>query len=376
MGTPAPRTGRSEPESPGHEPDAPLDSAHVAALVEMAADAIIATSPEERITFWNRGAEDMFGYTAPETVGRPFDFLLPDEERTRGELEWIHRTTLEHGAIRSHETRRRRKDGTVIDVSLTRTAVYDRERHLVGFTAILRDISDRRRLERNLLTSQRLAAAGQVAAAVAHQIGAPLTALSMTIEHMRNTRCADCAGTDQMGVLQSQTDRIARLTRQLVELAKPVGVKRTQVVVGDVIAMAVGMLQSQFAQKGVQVTIALDPDLPPLKADGAQLQQALLNVLLNAHRAVAPSTGEVRIGARRQGQGAVAIIVRDNGDGIAAQDLPHIFTPFFSKAGGAGLGLAIAAQVVQAHGGSIDAESHPGSGTTCTITLPWERSDD
>jgi len=363
-----------EPPDPG-APRVPLDPAHVAALLDLSADAIITVAPDERVTSWNRGAEEMFGFTAGEMVGRTFEILLPDDERARGELQWIHQTTLAHGAIRDHETRRQRKDGTVVEVSLTRTAVRDGQGQVVGFTAILRDISDRKRLERNLLTSQRLAATGQVAAAVAHQIGAPLTALSMTIEHMRSTRCAECAGEDQMEVLQSQTDRIARLARQLVDLARPAGVKRMPVVVGELIAMAMAALQPQFAQKGVQVEIDLEPDLPSLNVDGAQLQQALLNVLLNAHRAVAPATGVVRIGAARRGPHAVIIVVRDNGDGIAAQDLPLIFTPFFSRAGGAGLGLAVAAQVVQAHGGTIDAESRPGAGTTCTITLPVDRAD-
>ncbi len=115
---------------------APLDPAHVAALLDMSADAIITVSPDERITSWNRGAAEMFGWAAEEVVGRVFDVLLPDDERARGEPAWIHRTTLAQGAIRDFETRRRRKDGTDFDVSLTRTAVYAADGTLLGWAGI------------------------------------------------------------------------------------------------------------------------------------------------------------------------------------------------------------------------------------------------
>jgi PAS domain S-box-containing protein len=355
---------------------APLDPAHIGALLDLSADAIITVSPDERITSWNRGAAEMFGWTADEMIGRRFDVLLPDDERARGELDWIHRTTLAQGAIRNYETRRRRKDGSVFDVSLTRTAVRNAAGELVGFTAILRDISDRKRLERSLLAQERLATAGQVAAGVAHEIGAPLTAIAMTVDHMLRLRCAACAGADQMKVLQSQTDRIARLARQLVDLARPAGVTRSPLQVNDVVAVAASLLRPQFNQKSVRLELELEPALGRVNADGAQLQQVVLNLLFNAHRAVAPGTGEVVVGTRRRDDRHVAITVRDNGPGIAPEDLPHVFTPFFSRTGGTGLGLAIAAQIVRAHGGTIEADAAPGRGAECTIILPIEAVSD
>src|SRR3990172_1605708 len=150
-----------------------------ASLVDLSADAILTVSPEEVITSWNRGAAQLFGWAAEEVVGRSFTVLLPDEERDLGELDWIHRTTLAQGSIRDYETRRKRKDGSIFEVSLTRTAVLDDAGQLIGFTAILRDITYRKRLERELLAGERLKTAGQVSAGIAHQIGAPLTAVSI-----------------------------------------------------------------------------------------------------------------------------------------------------------------------------------------------------
>jgi two-component system sensor histidine kinase HydH len=246
---------------------------------------------------------------------------------------------------------------------------------LLGFTAILRDISDRKRLERSLIATERLATAGQVAAGVAHEIGAPLTAIGMTVEHMLRLRCATCAGAEQMKILQSQTDRIARLARQLVDLAKPAGVTRTSIAVNDAVAVAASLLRPQFAQKGARLELELEPGLPRISADAAQLQQVVLNLLFNAHRAVPSGAGEVFVTTRRNDR-AVVITVRDNGPGIAAEDLPLVFTPFFSRTGGTGLGLAIAAQIIQAHGGTLEADSAPGRGAVCTIVLPFEAAAD
>jgi two-component system sensor histidine kinase HydH len=179
-----------------------------------------------------------------------------------------------------------------------------------------------------------------------------------------------------MKVLQSQTDRIARLARQLVDLAKPAGVTRTPLQANDVVSVATSLLRPQFAQKGARLEVELEPDLPRVSADGAQLQQVVLNLLFNAHRAVAPGSGEVQVATRRRDERTVTITVRDNGPGITEEDLPHLFTPFFSRTGGTGLGLAIAAQIIQAHGGTIEAESVPGRGAVCTIALPVEDAAD
>ena len=340
-----------------------------ASLVDLSADAILTVAPDEHIMSWNRGAEEMFGWTAAEVLGREFTLLLPDEERERGELEWIHRTTLAEGSIRDYETRRRRKDGTIIEVSLTRTAVFGDTGRLIGFSAILRDISYRKRLERELLATERLKTAGQVSAGVAHEIGAPLTAISMTVDHMLRKRCDVCVGSAEMQLLQQQTDRIARLARQLVNLARPATPALVPLPVNESVATAAALVRSQLDQHRVRIALDLGEGLPPVRGDDAQLQQVLINLLFNADRAMSGAGGEVRVATGMSGD-AVEIRVADTGPGIAATHLPQVFTPFFSATGGTGLGLALAAQIVKAHGGSIEAASPPGHGAVITIRLP------
>ncbi len=350
------------------------DPALVAAIIDPSADAILTVGADERILSWNKGAERMFGWSADEVIGEHFAMLLPEEELARGELEWIHRTTAAEGAIRNYETHRRTKDGRVIDVELTRTAVYDDAGRLLGFSAIVRNISDRKRLERQLLTAERLATAGQVAAGVAHEIGAPLTAISVAVDHMMKVRCGACVGADEMQVLLSQTDRIAKLARQLVNLAKPIGVRFAPVALNAVVEQAASLVQTQLNKNRIALDLVLAPDLPTVSADEAQLQQVIINLLFNAQRAMGDGGGRIGLSTRRAADAeCVEIVVSDDGPGIAATDLAHLFTPFFSRTGGTGLGLALAAQTVKAHGGTIEAANNKGRGASFTVRLPIPR---
>lgn len=352
------------------KPAPATDPALIVAILELAADAIITVGKDDRILSWNRGAAQMLGWTEDEVVGRDFSMLLPAEELARGEHDWLNREVKSHHVIRDFETRRRTKDGRIVEVSLTRTGVFDESGSLIGYSAILRDITERRRVERQVLKAERLATAGQVAAGVAHEIGAPLTAISMAVEQMLRQRCGVCEGATQMRLVQSQVDRIAHLARQLVDLAKPAAMTTGPVRINDLVTAAAALLHPQFHRKGARLDLALDDRLGTLHADGGQLQQVLLNVLLNAHRAVPENTGVVRVKTGRGEADSTDIVIEDNGAGIAPEDLPHLFTAFFSRSGGSGLGLALAAQIVQAHGGTIEAGAAPGGGARFSISLP------
>jgi len=353
-----------------------LDPALWAAIVELSADAIITLDANETITSWNRGAHVMMGWTAADVLGKHFRMLLPPEELDSGELDLIRSRTDADSSLRDFETRRLCKDGRVIEVSVTRTAVHV-SGALVGYSAVVRDITYRKRLERQLLASERLATAGQVAAGVAHEIGAPLTAIAMMVDHMLKTRCAACAGADQIGLLRSQTDRIARLARDLVQIAKPAGVAAVPLQIADPIRAAGALVRAQATTQRVQISLNLADGLPPVRADASQLEQVMLNLLLNAQRALADKGGTIEVTTSADAGGDwVSVEVSDNGPGIARDVLPHVFTPFFSRAGGSGLGLAIAEQIIGAHHGTIEARSREGHGATFTIRLPTGENHD
>lgn len=354
-----------------------VDPALATAIIELSADAIITMAPDETITSWNRGAEALFGWTADEVVGKHFAVLLPREELQRGELDWIRATTEAQGAIADYETRRRRKDGTVFDVSLTRTAVYAENDTVIGYSAVLRDITYRKRLERQLLASERLATAGQVAAGVAHEIGAPLTAITMMVDQLLRSRCSACGGAEQVAMLRSQTDRIAKLARDLVQIARPASGAKVALDVREPLEAACALLRGQIEKGGIRLVVELAGSLPQVRGDGPQLQQLILNLLINAQHAMGEKGGTITVRARPGAdEASVEIVVADTGPGIEPEDQPHIFTPFFSRTGGSGLGLAIADQIVSSHHGTIDAASPEGGGATFTIRLPAGTPDD
>jgi signal transduction histidine kinase len=179
-----------------------------------------------------------------------------------------------------------------------------------------------------------------------------------------------------------QLSRIARLAHGLVELAKPGELHLSRVRIGSVIERVVELMTPSLERARVRVEVEPLGALPEVQADAGQLQQVFLNLLMNAQRAL-QSRGGGRVSIRaeltrglpvvgRPVREALSLEVSDEGPGIDPTDLHYIFTPFFSRSGGSGLGLALAKQIIHAHGGTIDARSTPGHGATFTITLPVE----
>lgn len=220
-----------------------------------------------------------------------------------------------------------------------------------------------------MLQAEQLAAVGQLAASVAHEIGAPLTAITVAVEQLLRRRCGTCAyGSHDLELILSQTRRIAQLTRRLVDLARPGDPVLVHTDVQALVREACELVQATLERSGISARLRVPSVLPRVRADGHQLQQVVINLLLNAQRALGDH-GTVEVTVRPAGHW-VEIVVADDGPGIPPEDLPKIFLPFFSKSGGTGLGLPLARQIVHAHGGTIDVRSPSGAGATFTVRLP------
>ncbi|HSG81661.1 MAG TPA: PAS domain S-box protein [Gemmatimonadota bacterium] len=354
-------------------------------LVADSADAIWALDDNEHIAAWNRGAEEMFGYTSQEVIGKPITVLIPKDLIAEREPERLRKALRELGAVRDYQTRRLAKDGREVEVSLTRTVTRNGQRNSSGLASltIVRDLSQRRQVERQVIESEKLVTLGQLAASVAQEIGAPLTSIGIVVENLRRG-LGDPDAERQLEMAAQQLSRIARLTHGLVELAKPGELHLTQVQVADVIDRVLELLAPSLERARVQVAVKVDPDttLPEILADAGQLQQVFLNLLMNAERAMGPrGGGSVTIAAEltrgfpvvgRPMRQVIKVEVSDDGPGIEPADLHYIFAPFFSRSGGSGLGLALAKQIIHAHGGAIEARSSLGQGATFTVILPVE----
>jgi PAS domain S-box-containing protein len=351
-------------------------------LLADSADAIWAVDDQEQIVAWNRGAEEMFGYASDEIVGQPVTRLIPVDLIEAREPERLRKALRELGAVRDYQTRRLRKDGREVEVSLTSTVARDGASSSLASSTIVRDLSQRRQIERQAIESEKLVTLGQLAASVAQEIGTPLTAIGIVVESLRKSELGDGDAGKQLETAAQQLNRIARLTHGLVELAKPGELRLARVRLCDVVERVLELLEPSLKRASVDVVVDCQAFLPEITADAGQLQQVFLNLLMNAQRALESAGGGVVSVEAKLDRGlpvvgrpmreVIKIEFSDNGPGIDPADLPYIFAPFFSRSGGSGLGLALAKQIVHAHGGTIEARSTPGNGATFTILLPVE----
>ena len=352
------------------------------AVLAESADAIWLLDAQERVVGWSGGAEDLLGYRADEILGEPIGRLIPPDLRREREDHGLAQVLSERGAITDYETRRLRKDGTEVEVRLSRTWIRTGTGEAVGSVTVARDLSERRRVERQIIESEKLASVGQVAASVAQEIGAPITALGLLVEQMRRDPEVVERYEDEIRTIQDLLDRVSRLSRQLVDLAKPGEPRMRKVDAVDLVRDTLALLAPALERGRIRLETDLDERRPPIQADPRQIEQVIVNLVLNAQRALAGRRQpRIRVSAGAAGglpsagtskRRALEIRVADNGPGIEPEDLPHIFTPFFSRFGGSGLGLPVARQLLDRHGGTLHVESEPGHGATFIIHLPLD----
>ncbi len=362
----------------------------LAALVESSDDAIVSKTLEGVITSWNKAAELMFGYAAEETIGRSITILIPpdriDEEHTilsklrRGER------------IRQYEAVRMRKDGSLIDVSLTVSPIRDTNGVIIGASKIARDITDRKlaaKQREELLEAERAArtAAERVSlmkdeflANVSHELRTPLNAI-LGWAHILASRKSD--GDDLKQGLET-ISRNAKLQAQLIEdlldmsriVSGKVRLDVQQTDLAKVVEQAVSTVRPSAEAKGIRLRQIVDPLIGPVTGDPNRLQQVVWNLLANAVKFTSRG-GTVDVLLQRVNS-HLEITVHDSGVGIKPEFLPHVFERFqqadssttrvFS---GLGLGLAIVKQLVELHGGTVAARSAgEGQGATFVVVLP------
>jgi two-component system NtrC family sensor kinase len=231
--------------------------------------------------------------------------------------------------------------------------------------------------QRQLTQADKLASVGRLAAGVAHEINNPLTGV-LTYASLLAKRCAgDPQTLEDLEVIVRETKRCRGIIRELLDFARPTAPARKPTDLNEVVRRALAVVTNQFHEHRVELVLDLAEALPEAFADGNQIQQVVVNLLLNAADAIGPDGGQIHIAtaelpaADPDGAG-VELRVADTGSGIRPEDLPHIFEPFFSSKGnrGTGLGLAVTWGIIASHHGTIQVQSEPGHGTRFTLRLP------
>jgi two-component system sensor histidine kinase HydH len=234
-----------------------------------------------------------------------------------------------------------------------------------------RHLGEVRAVEMEMARRERLAALGDVAAAFAHEVRNPLNAVSMGLQRLRDEFTPEPAADYArfVDVMQGEVQRLNAIVEQFIALARPLPLAPAPMALDDVLRELAALVEGQARMAGMTVRLALPPTMPPIVADRDRLKQVLLNLVVNALQAMSTG-GTLTLGAE-VGRDHVAVAVTDSGPGIPPETLSRIFDPYFTtKTGGLGLGLTIARRIVEAHRGSLEAESQPGRGTTFRVRLP------
>jgi PAS domain S-box-containing protein len=348
----------------------------LAAIVESSDDAIISKDLNGIITSWNASATRLFGYQPDEIIGKSVLTLIPPDLQDQ---EPVILQRLRGGERIDHfETQRLRKDGTIFDVSLTISPIKDTSGRVIGSSKIARDISDRKRAEAALIQSERLAAIGRMAGAIAHEVNNPLEAITNLAYLLTHHPSLDDEARGFARMLLDEVGRASRITKQTLafyrDTAGPAAVKMS-----DLLDNILELHRPLMMKKNIHVRKAFCDPAATVRGFGAELRQVFANLILNAIDAVPPG-GMLWVkvshhGASGDNSGEVRVAIADNGCGIPHSRRHRVFEPFFTTKAdrGTGLGLWVSDGIVRKHGGRIrvNSSTRPGhSGTVFTVILP------
>lgn len=260
----------------------------------------------------------------------------------------------------------------VSDITRQRKMEEELKRYATNLEEVVRERTLRlQEAHEKMIHREKIAALGQMAAGVAHEIGNPLSSLSSIVRNIASDPGREGGREKKLRMMQDQIDRIARIVRELVDFSRPSSFGKSLIHVNEVLRTALGIARYDERFKGVHVITGLDPDIPALKMDGDQLLQVFLNILFNAGDAM-QGRGTLRVSSRRK-EHSVAVLFGDSGPGIAEESLPRIFEPFYTTkevGKGTGLGLSVSYGIVQGMGGTIRASNQSGGGVLFTVELP------
>ncbi len=354
------------------------------ALVEHSPLGILVLDADHRVQMANPAFVSLFGYSREDLQGNnPDDLIARGDDALRAEAEAFTRGSLTGDPVHAVTTRRR-KDGALVEVELDGVPLLENGR-VIGVYAIYQDLTERRRLEKQLIQAQKMEAVGQLAGGVAHDFNNLLTAILGYSELVAAKLAPESVEFGELDEVRKAGERAASLTRQLLAFSRQQVLERKVLDVNELIANVEKMLRRLIGED-VQLTTVLDPALRRVFVDAGQLEQVIMNLAVNARDAM-PSGGKLTIETAnveldeayarqhvtvRPGR-YVMIAVSDTGIGMNDETRAHIFEPFFTTKGpgkGTGLGLAMVYGIVKQSGGYIWAYSEVGMGTSFKIYLP------
>lgn len=344
-------------------------------ILDNSADMIITTDTENNVVEFNKGAEEILGYTQEETAEKPLSEFFVNPNHCNLLLEKI----IQKGRVSNQETQFVTKQKKIIDINLTLSQLKDTAGNMIGTVGISKDITEFKKTQAQLIQAGKLAGIGQLAAGIAHEINNPLSGvLGYAKRLMKKAEDEELKKIPafqtfpkEMKLIADSALRCKKIIEGLLKFSRTSETISTAVNVNEVIDESLTLFGNQLSSQNIELHKVLDSHTPTIRANHTQIQQVFTDIIMNAIQAM-PQGGKLTI-VTKPVNSSVEIEFTDTGEGIPKENLTKIFEPFFTTrepGKGTGLGLYMIYRILQEHHGRIDVKSKFGEGTTFTITLP------
>ena len=339
-------------------------------LLESFPDLILVVDRDERYTFVSSRAQALIGYQAEEMLGKKISEL---EDHCPDLVSLYHTLISGQQAFGAAEFATRHRDGSGRTMRASGSQLVDADGQVSGVIFSLRDITIERKLEQQIVESERLAAMGAMIGGVAHELNNPLTSILGVSELLQDTETNETSR-KQLGILQQQARRAAEIVQNLTYFSRPPAPGKSRISLAEVVERTLNLHAYSLRKNNITVDFLKEAGMPYALGDQHQLMQVFLNLIVNAEQAIRETrdkgTLRIRIG---KGDGTLWVSFQDDGAGISKENMASIFDPFYTTkrpGRGTGLGLSICKSVMKEHNGTVEAANSPDGGAVFTVTLP------
>ncbi len=339
-------------------------------VLENSPVAVLGLSNEQRIVTWNRGAEQIFGFSEQDIVGKPLTALFPLEAQS--EFNALLAQMMAQGHVRDYALSGITKSGKKLDLSLSWGGSYPDFWMNKEWSVVIRDVTDAKRLQEQVIRSEKLSAVGQLLSSIAHELNNPLQAV---VGYSQLLSQSKKKSKDDLRLIIENAMRCRKIIQNLLLFVRHGEIVKEPVKVQKAVSDAIELLQYKLSKSAnIALTVRIPEDLPMVQADLQQIQQVFVNLINNACDAMFEWEGPkaMKISAAVNGP-MVRVEFEDTGPGISAESQKKIFEPFFTtkpEGRGTGLGLTVCHQILEDHGGSLGFHTVPGGGTTFWVDIP------
>ncbi|OLN31862.1 Sensory histidine kinase AtoS [Desulfosporosinus metallidurans] len=339
---------------------------HTEIIMESMADGIITVDTAGKVTALNAAATSITGL-GKEIIGTDYSDI-----QTQG---WLLETLNTGKTFIGYEMDFPHASGRIVPISVSTSLLHNGEKPL-GAVVVFKDLTDRKSFEERVRRVDRLAAVGELAAGVAHEIRNPLTAISGSVQLMLGEISEDNPIRNFGNIILKEVSRLNVVVEDLLYFARPSKNFIARIQPNELIRETVELLTPSMKKDLVSLQVILDPDVQAITVDAGLIKQVLVNLLLNAIQSLPAQGGHITVTTHSVENG-VKLGIQDTGEGIATENLVRIFDPFFTtKDRGTGLGLAVSSKIIEIHHGYLEVESELGVGTLFKIFLPYESSEE